>query len=251
MSERFYLDWALQPGPVALTGPEAHHLVNVCRLRPGDELRLFNGDGHEYATRIVAATRRAVNLEVFDVSRPRRELPFRLEVAAPIPKGDRSQVLIEKLTELGVTTFIPLACQRSIVHPREARYEKFARYVIEASKQCGRNVLMNVGTLADWETYCTAGGTEKLRVLAHPDPRQEAAGRENIIGRLGELMRGRAELRLAVGPEGGFTETEIAAARAAGWLTIDLGRCILRIETAALALAVIGNLIAADFESIA
>ena len=72
------------------------------------------------------------------------ELSDRLEVAAPLPKGDRAQFLVEKLTELGVTSFVPLKTARSVVEPREAKREKLQRYVIEASKQCGRNVLMRI-----------------------------------------------------------------------------------------------------------
>ena len=66
-------------------------------------------------------------------------------MAAPLPKGDRAQFLIEKLTELGVAAFTPLQTARSVVHPRETKLDKLQRYVIEASKQCGRNMLMGVG----------------------------------------------------------------------------------------------------------
>src|SRR3954454_7424789 len=149
MSERYYINLPLHPGPVELTGPEAHHLATVCRLRAGDAVRLFNGDGSEYPARVVVAGRKAVQVEILGRERPPRELPFSLEVAAPIPKGDRGQFLVEKLTELGVTAFVPLSTRRSVVYPREGKLEKLERYVIEASKQCGRNVLMRVGALTD------------------------------------------------------------------------------------------------------
>src|SRR5271156_4619972 len=110
MSERFYLNCALFPGPITLDGPEAHHLATVCRLRPGDEVSLFNGDGHEYPARITHVARREISLEILGAHQPQRELPFALEVAASLPKGDRSQFLVEKLTELGVTKFVPLTC---------------------------------------------------------------------------------------------------------------------------------------------
>lgn len=241
MSERYYLDEPLRPGPVELTGPEAHHLAQVSRLRPGDVVRLFNGDGHEYPARVVAVHKRAVALEVEVVTRPAREAPFRLEVAAALPKGDRGQFLVEKLTELGVTTFIPLACQRSIVHPREGRLDRLGRYVIEASKQCGRNVLMAVGAVTDWASYCAAAGPATLSLLAHPAP-HDAAARPGPLARQVRAARQQAPglaLRLAVGPEGGFNDAELALARASGWLPLDLGPRILRIETAALAAAVL------------
>src|SRR5256885_10592445 len=113
MAERFYVSSPLAPGAVELDGPEAHHLAVVCRLRPGDAVCLFNGDGREYPAVVERVERRSVDLRVTSVEAPPRELPFRLEVAAAMPKGDRAQFLIEKLTELGATAFVPLKTARS------------------------------------------------------------------------------------------------------------------------------------------
>src|SRR6266542_3991393 len=209
MSERYYLNTGLGPGPLVLDGPEAHHLATVCRSRPGDLVCLFNGDGHEYPARVVALERRHVTLEILEAIAPQRELPFRLEVAVPLPKGDRAQFLVEKLTELGVTTFVPLSTRRSVVHPREAKLEKLQRYVIEASKQCGRNVLMEVKPLESWESYSRRTDLAEVRVLAHPG----GAAQET-------LAQGRP-MTLAVGPEGGFTDEEVELARSAGWKLLD------------------------------
>jgi 16S rRNA (uracil1498-N3)-methyltransferase len=221
MADRFYINAPLEPGPVRLSGPEAHHLAVVCRLRAGDRVCLFNGDGREYRAVIAAADKRQVVLDVEGVDAPPRELPFTLEVAAPLPKGDRAQFLIEKLTELGVTTFVPLTTRRSV--SREARLEKLARYVIEASKQCGRNVLLRVQPYADWESYCRRGELPATRVLAH-------------VGEAGQPISPGEALALAVGPEGGFTEEEVQSAREAGWRAVGLGPRVLRVETAALVL---------------
>lgn len=229
MSERFYINWPLQPGPVYLEGPEAHHLAVVCRVRQGDVVSLFNGDGVEYPARVVEVQRRHVVLELAAAQAPCRELGFTLEVAAPLPRGDRAQFLIEKLTELGVTTFVPLACQRSVVHPREGKQEKLERYVIEASKQCGRNVLMQIAPLTPWTDYC-ASSPEALNILAHPgNATQEFPAAINQA------------TRLAVGPEGGFTDEEVDVARSSGWKLASLGPRILRIETAAMTLAVLAT----------
>src|SRR4051794_36617088 len=101
MAERFYLNCPLGLGPVTLDGSEAHHLATVRRLRPGDAVCLFNGDGHEYLGRVSSVQRRQVEIDLLERTKPPRELPFHLELAAPPPKGDRAQFLIEKLTELG------------------------------------------------------------------------------------------------------------------------------------------------------
>jgi 16S rRNA (uracil1498-N3)-methyltransferase len=223
MSERFFVDQPLAPGRVDLAGPEAHHLAVVCRVRPGDHVYLFNGDGRQYLAAVAEAGKRAVGLEVEAVEEPQRELDFGLEVAAPLPKGDRGQFLIEKLTELSVTNFVPLRTARSVVHPRDI--DKLRRHVIEACKQCGRNTLMGVAPVIDWKDYARRSDLAPLRLLAHPGG--EALAR-----------RGADDVACAVGPEGGFTDEEVQVARAAGWRVVGLGNRVLRVETAALTMAV-------------
>ena len=229
MADRFYVNCRLAPGPVELRGPEAHHLATVLRARPGDAVCLFNGDGAEYPAVVVEAGRNLVTLNVTGREEPPRELGYRLEVAAPLPKGDRGDFLIEKLTELGVTDFVPLRTQRSIVHPRDTRLDRLERAVIEASKQCGRNVLMRLGTLTVWDEYCRKKDHPHCRWLAHP-------GGEMALPVEG--ASGAGDRALAVGPEGGFTDDEVALARSAGWQVVGLGARILRVETAAIALVV-------------
>jgi 16S rRNA (uracil1498-N3)-methyltransferase len=259
MSERFYINWPLLPGPILLEGPEAHHLATVCRLRPGDAVCLFNGDGHEYPARIVRVVARRswarsetkpkrrvaggshaprslracddlqVELQVDQRLTPGRELPFRLVMAAPLPKGDRAQFLVEKLTEFGVTAFVPLATKRSVVHPRDAKLDKLKRYVIEASKQCRRNVLMEVRDLVNWDVLCREAQPPQRRFLAHPGG--TALGNLNVGA---ELVR---DVAWAIGPEGGLTDLEVQLAAAAGWRTVDFGPRVLRVETAALTAA--------------
>src|SRR5262249_22325886 len=95
MAERFYVNHQLAPGPVPLRGPEAHHLATVGRLRPGDLVCLFNGDGRQYPARVAEVSRKDVTVEVLATESPPREVGSRLEVAAPLPKGDRAQFLVE------------------------------------------------------------------------------------------------------------------------------------------------------------
>jgi 16S rRNA (uracil1498-N3)-methyltransferase len=225
MADRYFLDIALSSGVVTLEGAEAHHLATVCRVRRNDGVCLFNGDGYEYPARVLDVGKRRITLEVTAVASPEREVGFRLEVAAPLPKGDRAQFLLEKLTELGVTSFTPLLTERSVVQPREAKLDKLQRHVIEASKQCGRNVLLQVRPLMPWQTLCTFAGLPTRRLLAHPGAER---GSENAE---------QSDVVVAIGPEGGFTDEEVAQALAANWQPVNLGPRILRIETAALALA--------------
>ena len=229
MADRFYINCPLAAGPVVLQGAEAHHLAQVLRARPGHQVVLFNGDGHEYAAEVVHAERRRLELLVGERRSPERELGFRLIVAAPLPKGDRAQFLIEKLTELGAASFVPLRTSRSVIDPRDAKLERLARYVIEASKQCGRNVLMAIEPVADWQAFCQRADLPAERWLAH-------------VGAKAIPAKRKSDLVLAVGPEGGFTGEEVDLAEHHGWQTVSLGPRIMRVETAALALAAVAGL---------
>jgi 16S rRNA (uracil1498-N3)-methyltransferase len=204
-------------------------MTAVCRLRPGARVYLFNGDGRQYPAELIATMpprkgKASATLSIVGVEEPQRELGFRLRVAVPLPKGERAQFLVEKLTELGVTSLVPLETERSVVQPREARLERLQRQVIEASKQCGRNVLLQVEPLSSWANYCVRSDLPALRLLAHPGAAAPAAPISQDVA-------------LAVGPEGGFTEKESEVAERAGWCLVGLGPRILRVETAALALA--------------
>ena len=165
MSDRFYTNQPLGPGEFVLDGAEAHHLSAVRRFASGDRVTLFNGDAFDYPAEVVAVGKKSVSLAVLDRVAADREVGFTLVVASAVPKGDRGDYLIEKLTELGATRFVPLVTARSVV---VSKSDKLTRVVIEASKQCGRNVLMRVAPLADWDAYARLGDLPAARVLAHP-----------------------------------------------------------------------------------
>ncbi|MSR54449.1 MAG: 16S rRNA (uracil(1498)-N(3))-methyltransferase [Gemmataceae bacterium] len=231
MSDRFFFDDPLYPNIcggqkpgdiVELEGQEAHHLSSVRRFKPDDLVTLFNGDGHEYPARILDVAKKRIRLQVMSVETPERELGFALHIASALPKGDRGDFLIEKLTELGVTDFTPLMTERSIVKLDDAKTEKLRRAVIEASKQCGRNVVMRVHPPAPWLEWCVK--QPGLRFLANPDASQS-------------LTSTGADAIVAIGPEGGFSTSEIQAALQAGWETFSLGSRVLRVETAAIVAA--------------
>jgi 16S rRNA (uracil1498-N3)-methyltransferase len=227
MADRYYVNSPLAPGHVHLTGPEAYHLAAVCRARPGDAVCLFNGDGAEYAAKVQTAGKRDVTLVITGRETPNRERRSRIVVAAPLPKSDRADFLIEKLTELGVAEFVPLWTARSVVHPRATKLERLQRAVIEASKQCGRNVLMQVHSLVSWADFAARSNLSSQRYVSHP-------GGDPIAHVQGDVV-------FAVGPEGGFTDEEIALAVKWNWKTVGLGPRILRVETAAIALAALSS----------
>ena len=230
MADRFYTPDALAPGDYVLSGAEAHHLAAVRRFGPGDRVVLFNGDGRDYTAEVVAADRKRALLNVLRPLAVDRELPFPLEVAAALPNGDRGDFLVEKLTELGVSRFTPLQTERAVVQPKEARLDKLQHAVIEASKQCGRNVLMRVAPLTRWAAFLASPDLPPTRLLLHPPAAAEAKP-------LSAFAADAAGVVVAVGPEGGFCPAEVAAAEAAGWVRVGLGPRVLRVETAAVVAA--------------
>ena len=228
MSDRFYTPLSLSPGDFVLDGPEAHHLATVRRFVAGDRLVLFNGDGHDYPAEVVSVGKKTAVLSILAATPIDRELPRPLLVAAALPKGDRAEFLIEKLTEIGTTEFIPLQTERSIVSPREARLEKFSRIVIESSKQCGRNRLMTIHPVRSFRELLTGSSLPRHRWLLHT----AALGRSES-----DWCNVQDGVLLAIGPEGGFTPGEVQAADAAGFRVLGLGPRQLRIETAAIVTA--------------
>ena len=223
MPDRFYVAESLQRGPMSLSGPEAHHIVHVLRLKAGSEIILFNGDGREYPARLELVKKTHLEVEVLDELAISREADREITVASPLPKGDRAGFLIEKLTELGVAHYVPIRTERSVVHPGEGKIEKLQRAVIEASKQCGRNVLMSIEPMMDWDEVA----------------RQSFAGARWIADASGSSVeRGAAQekksILIALGPEGGWTPEELSQATQHQWQVVSLGKSILRIETAAI-----------------
>jgi 16S rRNA (uracil1498-N3)-methyltransferase len=231
MSERFFSHQPIASDNARLDGPEAHHLLHVMRAGKGDTVTLFDGSGAEFDAEIVACNRADVQLRIQARREVDRELPFELTVGVSLPKGDRQKWLVEKLTELGVTAMVPLVTDRGVAQPTDSALERIERSVIEAAKQCGRNRLMRIAKPQAWSEFASAENRDLTvrRLLAHP-------GGNSITD--ADLSSPRSTT-LAIGPEGGFTDDETAAARAADWGIVDLGSRILRVETAAIALAAI------------
>jgi 16S rRNA (uracil1498-N3)-methyltransferase len=232
MADRYFVDDPITADSAVLAGPEAHHLIHVMRAKPGTEVVLFDASGCEFAARVERIGRANATLAVLARHKVDRELPIRLTLGVCLPKGDRQRWLVEKGVELGVARLVPLVARRGVAQPSAEPPERLRRAVIEASKQCGRNRLMEIAPgepLSDFlRSADSAASGNTIRWLAHP-------GGSPLGGALGDLPtldRGR-QIALAVGPEGGFTDDEVAAARTAGWQVIDLGARILRIETAA------------------
>jgi 16S rRNA (uracil1498-N3)-methyltransferase len=238
MSNRYFVDEPISPGRVALTGDEAHHLIHVMRAAPGTCVVLFDGGGAEFPAVVQHVGRNEVELVAAAGEPVNRELPVEVTLGVALPKGDRQKWLVEKAVELGVTRIVPLRTQRAVAQPVEQALRRLRRAVVEASKQCGRNRLLQIDQPQGWLEYVRDAADASCRLLAHPQAEKGATAPIPAESQSRPVI-GDQRVCLAVGPEGGFTDEEVALAVAAGWHTLDLGPRILRVETAALLLAAI------------
>ena len=240
MADRYYVETPITGPQARLVGGEAHHLSNVMRAKPGQAVILFDGSGAEFEARIETVGRSEVTLCVVARVEAVRESKRRLTLAVSLPKGERQRWLVEKATELGVARIVPLMTARSVAQPVAAALARLRRAVVEASKQCGRNRLMEIGEAQRWSDFVHCAPTAATRWVAHrslTDERQFAGDGPIAILPRTQPANAQREVVVAIGPEGGFTEEEVAIALETGWRQLDLGPRILRVETAAVAVA--------------
>jgi 16S rRNA (uracil1498-N3)-methyltransferase len=195
---------------------------------------LFDGSGQEFEAEVASCKRSSVDLVILDSRKVDRELPFTLTLGVALPKGDRQRWIVEKATELGVTRLVPLITERSVATGEKHAGDKLSRYVIEASKQCGRNLLMQIAEPMAWGAWVESPG--QLEDSSGPPIRNWVAHPGGRGIQAGDHFR-QGPAAVAIGPEGGLTDAEIGAATDFGWEIVGLGPRVLRIETAAIALA--------------
>lgn len=232
MTRRYYVpDLPRSGGLIALSEAEAAHALRVMRVKQGDRICLFDGQGWEAEAVVTAAVQRDCCCEADPPRWVDRELPRAVHVAVSLPKPDRAREMVQRLTELGVTSLTPLVAQRSQCPPGGNQLAKLGRAVIEASKQCGRNRLMDIREPVSTNDFFIRS-LPPLRWIADPTP--DSGHWQAPISE--------AAVVVAVGPEGGFTESERQLAMTRGFQPLWLGPRILRVETAATAIAALLSL---------
>jgi 16S rRNA (uracil1498-N3)-methyltransferase len=235
---RFYVPSDTVSGrEVCLEGPLARRLARVLRLRPGDEVALFDGSGQEYVVRLLEVIPSRACGEVMEVRPGRPEPAVEVRLYQSPVKGERFEWVLEKGTELGVRSFVPLVSGRAVVQPRSgggARAERWRRIVTEAAEQCGRALVPEV--LAPQSLEAALGSAPGLRIM--PYEGEGALGLRSLLRRRLRVGAGKwAAVSLFIGPEGGFEAEEVRRAREAGVEVVSLGRRILRSETAGIVAA--------------
>lgn len=219
----------ITPTSLVIDGDEFSHLVHVMRGKEGDEIRVVDGKGTAYDVRLGEIKKRMVQATIHHTYQLHHEPGIDVTIAVGLLKNpSKFDFLVEKATELGVRTIIPLVTERTI--SRHAKSDRWQKLALAAMKQCGRAYLPQVrGTTTLEELLSDSSGT-MLKFVAH----EKASGAQSA--RLPVFPPGSA-VTFLVGPEGGFSDREIGLAQQAGYLLLYLGERRMRTETAATALA--------------
>jgi len=224
-----------------LEGSAANHIARVLRLRVGDAVSVFNGDGGEFDARIETIQKDTVAVSIKEHRAVDRESPLSLTLAQGISRGERMDWVIQKATELGAARIVPVFTKRSVVRLDEKQAERKLQHwraiAVAACEQCGRNRVPELATPVDFYELLPAPGTgananpgdggpeSPLRLLLSPDG----------DARLADLDAVGAGITVLIGPEGGLEDAEQEAALRAGFKAVRVGPRVLRTETAAIA----------------
>jgi 16S rRNA (uracil1498-N3)-methyltransferase len=248
----------LSVGEIALPEREAHHARDVLRLVAGDEVELFDDAGKTARGIVKIADASGFVVEVNSINDPARSR-VKITVASAVPKGDRADWLVEKLSEIGIDRFIPLQTDRSVVLPTgKGKRDRWLRLAIESAKQSRRAGVMQIDELTPLDGaldsmisgiqgwYFSTESDDAIPVaeaIARLSPGGRGSRRtalaDNANGSAGASPSSDGAILLVIGPEGGWTAQELGRMRDRGLTAVRLTTTILRVETAAIAAAAI------------
>lgn len=246
-NRRFFIPPGKIHGPnPSIEGEEARHLTQVLRMKVGDEVVLFDNSNQEYRARIQALSGNKVFFAIIKHQAVERESKIQLTLGMPLIRSQPFEWVLQKGTELGVTSFRPFysAHSRRNFEKEEmtSRMKRWERIVIEAAKQCRRNILPEIIPAVPFPDLLQPGA-EALKIISY----------EGEASRTLKTLDGNASFSnrvlVLVGPEGGFLRDEVIEAEAKGFVPVSLGPRIVRSETAALALIALCQFLWGDMGS--
>ena len=225
---RFFVPIGLSSGTeIELPERAARHCA-VLRLRRGDNVVVFNGEGGEFSAELTRISRDGVHARLISKQAVERESPLAIALAQCLSSSDRMDITLQKSTELGVSRIVPIASERSVVKLSSERADRrvahWRNVLVAACEQCGRNRVPEIDAITDFADFLGVSGGDGIRLLLAPDASRD----------LRDLEPSRAVM-LLVGPEGGLAPEERQQAEARGFVPIRFGPRVLRTETAPLA----------------
>ena len=223
----------IMDGYAVITGQDVNHIRNVLRMKPGEQVGIRDGISRSYICELEAIEEEEIRAKILTEDTNLSELPAELYLFQGLPKSDKMELIIQKAVELGVHEVIPVATRRAVVKldrkKEESRLKRWNAIAESAAKQSKRIVIPEVtGVMSVKEVLAYAADFD-LKLLPYENARGMAATKEQV-----EAVRPGMDIAVFIGPEGGFEETEVEEARAAGFYPVSLGKRILRTETAGL-----------------
>ena len=214
-------------GMAIMKGRDAEH-VRVLRLRPGEDMIICDGQGTDYKCRLVKADKEQVEAEVVEVVRCPAEPSVKVTVLCGLPKGDKTDYIIQKSVEAGAEEILFFNSDRCVARPDkpEKKLERWQRIAEEAAKQSGRGIIPQVGWAGDFAGALDVAVKKELGLFMYETGEREALN--DVLG----ANPGIASAAIITGPEGGFAQFEADLARIAGLHICSMGERILRCETA-------------------
>lgn len=227
---RFYVPKdSIRGNKAVISGKEAHHIMDVMRLKKLDKIVAFDGTGHEYIGFIKDTFRDSLSIEIVETRRPSGKSSSSVTLIQSIPKKEKMDYIVEKATELGASRIIPVVTARTVPRwdqaKRAVNAERWRKIAKGASKQCGRADIPAVDEIKDFN--------ECLKDSSDYDIALVAALSDDAV-KIKDALSGfkGGKIAVAIGPEGDFTADEVNAAREAGFKLINLGQRVLKSDTA-------------------
>ena len=212
----------------------SHHALRVMRVKVDDFLILFNGDGFEYRGRISDINKKTINVEILSKEKNNNESPIIINLFQSISSNEKMDMVIQKATELGVSSIQPIFTSRSTVKLSLDRTKKrlihWRQVAISACEQSGRSKIPTIKSPIEFDQISEGIKTNSLNLLLHPDNLEESSNLPNEYS---------GDINIFIGPEGGFSQDEALLLKKQNCINIQLGPRILRTETAPLAIIAI------------
>ncbi len=218
---------------IIIAGEEARYLSLVLRLKPGEQITVFDGSGYRYICNVLQVHKKEVVVEKIKKEPYSAESPVSITLAQGLPKSDKMDLIVRKSTELGVNKIIPLVTERSQIRHTD-KVERWRKIALSASQQCGREKIPEIEEVMGIEEFLS--GIHEVGAR-HAVPLQIIFSEEQTERNLKKILtgfKGARHLILLIGPEGGFTRKETDLAVEKGFLEASLGPRVLRTETAPL-----------------
>lgn len=231
---RFFIDKdSISDEHIIITGEDVQHIRKVLRMRPGEKLIACDMNGTDFECEIESINEKNVEARILQRRESDTEAPVKVTLFQGVPKSDKMELIIQKCVELGVYSIVPVKTERTVVKfenskDEEKKQQRWQKIAVEAAKQCNRGRLPEVSKpVAFNEALMAAKGYDLVLV---PYENEEQLGLKKVLKSNGDVK----SIAVFIGPEGGFTEEEIAKSLDFGYLSVSLGKRILRTETAGL-----------------